>query len=118
MASTELQEGPWRAVAIDYLGPLPSGEHIPVVVDYCSRYDETAIVRTIASESTLECLEAIFARNGLPEVLICDNGPNLVSVKFEAYLKENSIKHRRVTARWAQPNGEVERQNSLILKRL
>lgn len=32
LASTELPEGPWRAFAIDYLGPLPSGENILVAV--------------------------------------------------------------------------------------
>ena len=118
VASTELPQGPWCAVAIDYLGPLPSGEHILVVVDHYSRYYEVAVVRTITSEKTIECLETIFARHGLPEVLVSDNGPNLVSEKFEAFLKENGIKHRRVTTRWAQANGEVERQNRSILKRL
>ena len=28
LTSTELPEGPWKAVAVDYLGPVPSGEHI------------------------------------------------------------------------------------------
>ena len=118
VASTELLQGPWCAVTIDYLGLLPSGEHILVVVDYYSRYYKVAVVRTITSEKTIECLETIFARHRLPEVLVSDNGPNLVSEKFEAFLKENGIKHRRVTTRWAQANGEVERQNRSILKRL
>lgn len=91
VASTELPQGPWCVVAIDYLGPLPSGEHILVVVDYYSRYYEVAVIRTITSEKTIECLETIFARHRLPEVLVCDNGPNLVSEKFEAFLKENGI---------------------------
>lgn len=77
-----------------------------------------AVVRTITSEKTIECLETIFARHGLPEVLVSDNGPNLVSEKFEAFLKENGNKHGHVTTRWAQANGEVERQNRSILKRL
>ena len=109
LASTELPEGPWRAVAMDYLRALPSDEHILVVVDYCSRYYETAIVRTIVSERTIECLEAIFTRHRMPEVLVSDNGPNFVSEKFEASVKKkNDIKHRHVIA---QANGEVERQN-------
>ena len=118
VASTELPQGPWCAVTIDYLGLLPSGEHILVVVDYYSRYYKVAVVRTITSEKTIECLETIFARHGLPEVLVSDNGPNLVSEKFKALLKENGIKHQRVTTRWAQENGKVERQNRSILKRL
>lgn len=118
VSSTELPEGPWRAVAIDYLGPLPSGEYILVAVDYYSRYYEIDVMRSITSEKTIESLEAIFARHGLPEVITSDNGPNLVSEEFTTYLKDNGIKHRRVTAKWAQANGEVERQNRSILKRL
>ena len=64
-----------------------------------------AIVRTVTSEKTIECLETIFARHGLPEVLVSDNVPKLVSEKFKALLKENGIKHQRVTTRWAQENG-------------
>ncbi|XP_015778608.1 PREDICTED: uncharacterized protein K02A2.6-like [Acropora digitifera] len=93
-------------------------EHILVVVDYYSRYYETDVVKTVTSQQTIKSLEAIFARHGLPEVLTSDNGPHFVSEEFEAYLKESGIKHRHVTAKWAQANGEVERQNSLILKRL
>nr|XP_058942016.1 uncharacterized protein K02A2.6-like [Pocillopora verrucosa] len=118
VASTELPQGPWCAVTIDYLGLLPSGEHILVVVDYYSRYYKVAVVRKITSEKTIECLETIFARHGLPEVLVSDNVPKLVSEKFKALLKENGIKHQRVTTRWAQENGKVERQNRSILKRL
>ena len=105
-------------MAVDYLGPAPSGEHILVVVDYYSRYYETDVVWTVTSQQTIKSLEAIFARHGLPEVLTSDNGPNFDSEEFKAYLKESGIKPRRVTAKWAQANGEVERQNSSILKRL
>ena len=105
-------------MAVHYLGPVPSGEHVLVVVDYYSRYYETDVVRTVTSQQTINSLEAIFARHGLPEVLTSDNRPNFVSEEFKAYLKESGIKHRRVTAKWAQANGEVERQNSSILKRL
>ena len=79
---------------------------------------ETDVVRTVTSQQTIKSLEAIFARHGLPEVLTSDNRPNFVSEEFKAYLKESGIKHRRVTAKWAQANGEVKRQNSSTLKRL
>ena len=78
-------------MAVDYLGPVPSGEHILVVVDYYSRYYETDVVRTVTSQRTIKSLEAIFARHGLPEVLTSDNGPNFVSEEFKAYLKESGI---------------------------
>ena len=36
---------PWCDLVGDLLGPLPSGEYLLVVVDYCSRYFEVAILK-------------------------------------------------------------------------
>ena len=44
LTSTKLPEGPWQDLAVDLLGPLPSGHSILVVVDYYSRYYEYAIM--------------------------------------------------------------------------
>ena len=46
---TKLPDGPWQDVAIDLLGPLPSGESILVVVDYYSRYFELGILKSTTS---------------------------------------------------------------------
>ena len=71
--STALPTGPWRDLAIDLLGPLPTGESIPVVVDYCSRYYEIDIMRSTVASKVISSLEEIFARHGLPESLTSDN---------------------------------------------
>ena len=47
-----------------------------------------------------------------------DNGPQFVATEFTEYMEQQGIRHHRVTAKWPQANGEVELQNSLILKRL
>ena len=115
---TELPPGPWQDVAVDFLGPLPTGESILVVIDYYSRYYETKIMKSITTERTIIALQEIFSRHGLPQTLKSDNGRQLVSEEFENYLEQLGIEHARVTPKWAQANGEVERQNQSILKRL
>ena len=45
-----------------------------------------------------------------------DNGPQFVSQGFEVFLKDNNIEHRTSTPLWPQANGEVERQNRILLK--
>ena len=35
--TTRLPESPWQNLALDLLGPLPTGEHLLVLVDYFSR---------------------------------------------------------------------------------
>ena len=47
-----------------------------------------------------------------------DNCLQFVSDHFRKYLEKNGIEHRRATPLWPQANGEIERQNRSILKRL
>ena len=53
---------PWQDVAIDVLGPLPSGENLLVVVDYGSRFFEVLIIRSTTSQKMMEALTPIFTR--------------------------------------------------------
>ena len=116
--STPLPSGPWQHLAIDLLGPLPSGESVLVIVDYFSRYYEVEVMRSTTSEKVIECLEKIFTTHGLPLSLRNDNGPQFRSEVFELYLDDNGIEHRKTTPLWPQANGEVERQNKSLLKRM
>ena len=59
-------------MAIDLLGPLPTGESILVVVDYYSRYYEIDIMRSTVASKVISSLEEIFVRHGLPESLELD----------------------------------------------
>ena len=98
--STALPTGPWRDLAIDLLGPLPTGESILVVVDYYSRYYEIDIMRSTVASKVISSLEEIFARHGLPESLTSDNGPQFVATEFTEYMEQQGIGHHRVTAKW------------------
>ena len=115
---TTLPEGPWQDVAVDFLGPMPTGESILVVVDYYSRYYEIAIMRSTTREKTILALRTIFVRHGLPRSLKNDNGPQSRSDVFRQYLADHGIVHHRVTPLWPQANGEVERENASIEKLL
>lgn len=54
----------------------------------------------------------------MPVTIKSDNGPQFISEEFAEFMSINGIEHIKVTPRWAQANGEVERQNQSILKRL
>ncbi|KAJ8407409.1 hypothetical protein AAFF_G00279830 [Aldrovandia affinis] len=115
---TPLPDGPWRDLAVDLLGPLPSNHSILVVVDYYSRYYEYDILASTTTEKVIDSLESIFSRHGLPVTLKSDNGPQFKSELFREYCENNGITHLRTTAKWAQANGEVERQNAALMKRI
>lgn len=113
---TKFPDGPWQDLAIDLLGPLPTGESILVIVDYYSRYFETAILRSTQTKFIVRALEETFSRHGLPVSIKADNGPQFISEEFELYLKTNNIELRHTTPLWPQANGEVERQNRTLKK--
>ena len=82
------------------MGLLPSGEHLLVLIDYYCRWMEVDIIRATSSRTIINCLDAQFARHGLPRGLRTDNGANLVSLEGEEYLKEMGIEHRYTTHLW------------------
>ncbi|PFX13288.1 Retrovirus-related Pol polyprotein [Stylophora pistillata] len=67
LKSTPLANQPCEEVAVDLMGPLPSGEHLLVLVDYYSRWIEVDVIRTTSSKTIIHCLNAQFARHGLPK---------------------------------------------------
>ena len=73
----------WRDLAVDLMGPLPTGESLLVAVDYYSRCIEVDVVRNTTTSTIIRCLENHFTRHGIPETLRTDNGPNLVSQRWK-----------------------------------
>lgn len=118
MHRRELPVRPWLDVALDFLGPLPSGEYLLVIIDYYSRYKEVEIMKHITAEETIARLRKIFTRLGLPVTITLDNARQFVSASFEDYCKQNGIMLNYSTPYWPQENGLVERQNRSLLKRL
>jgi len=109
-------DGPWDDIAIDLLGPLPSGESIFVAVDYYSRYFEIAILKATQTKHVVMALENMFATHGLPSSITSDNGAQFVSEEFAQFMTTNGIEHHYTTPLWPQANGEVERQNRTLMK--
>jgi len=71
------------------MGLLPPGEYVLVLIDYYSRWMEVDVFRTTCNKTMNHCLDAQFARHGLPKDMLTDNGFNLVSK--EDYLNEMEI---------------------------
>ena len=72
---TPLPKAPSKELAMDFLEPLPSGDYLMVVIDEYSRFPEVEIVTSISARSIIPKFDAIFARQGIPDVLKSDNEP-------------------------------------------
>lgn len=118
MKRRELPFAPWMDIAMDLLGPLPSHDYLLVVVDYYSRYKEVKITKTITSTQIIKLLKEIFSRLGYPLSITADNGKQFVSSELRTFCSECNIALFHTIPYWPQQNGEVERQNRDILKRL
>ena len=80
----------FQRVAMDIVGPLPrttSGKrYILVLCDYAMRYPEAVAVKAIDAECIAEELVQIFARVGIPEEILTDQGSYFTSqLLFEIY---------------------------------
>ena len=116
MKSTPFPTAPWSKLAVDILGPLPSGESILVLVGYYSRFFEIDVIHSTTSRVVIHCLDSHFARRGVPDGLHSGNGPQFMSAEFTGFLQELGIVHHRTTPLWPEASGEVERQNRSLLK--
>ena len=74
--------------------------------------------KSITGEKIVSLMSKVFVTRGLPFSLRTDNGPQFISDHVKGYLGKNGIEHRQTTYLWPQANGEIERQNRTILKRL
>ena len=74
----------------DLIGPFEekfSADHsyILVLIDQCSRWVEAIPVKSATAKATCDTLPEIFARTGIPKVIVSDNGTNFtynLSVEF------------------------------------
>ena len=82
---TPLPSGPWKMLAMDFLGPFPSGDYLLVVIDEYSRFPEVEIVKSMSAKSVIPRLDAIFARQGISQELKTDNGPPFNGVEFSNF---------------------------------
>ena len=73
------------------------------------KWPEVIEMSTTTSEKTIEVLRQLFARYGLPEQLVSDNGTQFTSEEFTTFTKANGIKHIRCTPYHPSSNGLAER---------
>ena len=93
----ELPETPqnnWEKLAVDFNGPLPSGESILVIIDYKSRFPIPVPLKSTTTKIIIKEMEQVFTMLGYQEKLVSNNGPQFTSNDFEIYLLHHNIKHQ------------------------
>ena len=106
---TEMPAGVWKNLSLDFYGPLPSNEHLLVLIDDFSRYPVVNRVKNITAQTVVGRLDAIFTSFGIPKLVKTDNGPPFTSGEFKNFAETLGFTHKLITPYWPQANGEVER---------
>ncbi|KAM1818347.1 hypothetical protein ACFX11_000152 [Malus domestica] len=103
---------------IDFMGPFPSSHgfvYILLAVDYVSKWVEARATRTNDSKVVANFVKTnIFARFGMPRVLISDGGSHFCNRTIEALLKKYGVTHKVATPYHPQTSGQAEVSNREI----
>ena len=99
---------PWQRVHIDFAGPV-HGKSFLLAVDSHSKWPEVFQMATTTATQTIQVLRLLFARYGLPQQLVSDNGPQFRSEEFQAFARENGIRHTQCAPYHPSSNGSIER---------
>ena len=75
---------PWSKVAADLCDH--DGRTLLVVSNYFSNFIEVARLTSLTSRAAIKELKGIFARHGIPDVLVTDNGPQFPSAEFSVFV--------------------------------
>ena len=100
--------GPWERIHVDFAGPF-LGSMFFVIVDAYSKWLEVIEMSSTTAGKTVSVLRHLFARYGLPQVLVSDNGPQFTAAEFSDFMLANGIRHLRGAPYHPASNGEAER---------
>ncbi|CAH8560353.1 unnamed protein product [Dicrocoelium dendriticum] len=106
MMLRDVPDRPWQMVAVDIF--IHDGKSYLVLVDYFSDYFEIDALATTSTDAVVNKLRCQFARHGIPEVVVSDNGPQFVSAEFREFSRKWDFHHRLTSPYHSQSNGKAE----------
>ena len=104
---SEFPSRPWERVGSD-LFHFESQWYL-LLVDYHSRFVEIAPLSHLNSVCVIENMKSVFARHGIPEMLISDNGPQYASEEFKKFVQSYAFIHTTSSPKHSPANGAAER---------
>ena len=99
---------PWQRVHADFCGPFLNHYYALVVIDSYSKWPEVFLTNTPTATFTMQALRKLFSREGIPQVLVTDNGSQFVATDMKTWLDSIGCRHLRTAPRHPCSNGAAE----------
>ena len=103
----EVPTGPWMKVGMDFFQD-DSGQKFLIVADYFSKFPFVFPVASTHHRKTLTHLRDLFSTEGVPAVVMTDNGPPFNGEEFQRFAREFNFKHQTSSPHFHQSNGFIE----------
>ena len=97
---------PWQRVATDLF--TFENRNYFVLVDYYSSFIELDYLADTSSQTVIHKLKMHFARHGVPDYVVSDNGPQYTSSEFRRFATTWKFKHVTTSPHYPQANGMAE----------
>lgn len=107
LLSHDIPDRAWAKVGLD-LFHFDQDVYL-MCVDYYSKYPEIARLPQTTSKQVIIALKSMFARHGIPDIVMSDNGPQFASEEFAQFGKTWEFKHTTSSPGFPQSNGQSER---------
>ena len=83
LCPSEFPANPWEKVETDLF--VWNQVNYLLAIDYYSRYVQIAKLVSTTSEGVIDQLKSLFARHGIPQIVVSDNGPQYSSSSFQEF---------------------------------
>lgn len=112
MLISDLPTAPWKKVGTDLFHY--NGKDYLLVIDYYSNYPEIALLTSTTATSVITHVKSFFARHGIPETVISDNGPCYNCKEWQQFSQQYGFHHVTSSPQHAQANGKAEKGVHII----
>ena len=102
----EVPNQPWEKVGTDIF--TIKGRNYLVTVDYFSQFFEIDFLPKTTSQAEVTKMKYHFARHGILDVVVSDNGPQYISQHFRFLAKKWGFSHEMSSPGNSKANGATE----------
>ncbi|KAK3717088.1 hypothetical protein QZH41_008699, partial [Actinostola sp. cb2023] len=101
-----IAERPWKKIGTNLY--TIDGKEYRIVVDYFSNFWEMDSLPDTKTSTMIKKLKCHFARRGIPDTVISDNGPQFAYEKLHELVTDWGFEHRTGSPGHQQTNGKAE----------